>query len=116
MRDARSRSTRWSPPARYILGVIYQRQDDTLRAIDEFKRTLYIDRDFVLAHFNLANLYRSRGAVEDARREYENTLRVAQGAIRTGDWTRFLGGFTPDLLAQTSERGLVECRKGARTG
>jgi chemotaxis protein methyltransferase CheR len=102
-------------PARYILGVISQRLGRGSQAIEEFKKTLYIDRDFVLAHFNLANLYRSRGAIDDARREYENTLASLKASPR-GEWTHFLGGFTPDLLAQTSERGLVDCRKGARTG
>jgi chemotaxis protein methyltransferase CheR len=102
-------------PARYILGVISQRRGLGTEAIEEFKRTLYIDRDFVLAHFNLANLYRSRGSMDDARREYENTL-ASLRANPQGEWTRFLGGFTSDLLAQTSERGLIDCRKGARTG
>ncbi len=102
-------------PARYILGVISQRRGRGAEAIEEFKRTLYIDRDFVLAHFNLANLYRSRGSMDDARREYENTL-ASLKANPEGEWTRFLGGFTSDLLAQTSERGLIDCRKGARTG
>ncbi len=102
-------------PARYILGVISQRRGNGAEAIEEFKRTIYIDRDFVLAHFNLANLYRSRGALEDARRAYENTL-ASLKANPDGEWRRFLGGFEPDLLAQTSERGLVDCRKGARRG
>ena len=102
-------------PARYILGVIAQRLGRSDEAVEEFKKTLYIDRDFVLAHFNLANLYRARGSLDDARREYENTLASLKASPR-GEWTHFLGGFTSDLLAQTSERGLVDCRKGARTG
>ncbi len=28
-----------------------------------------------------------------------------------GEWTAFLGGFKPDLLAKTCERSLIECRK-----
>ncbi|MGZ4358083.1 MAG: hypothetical protein ACXVRU_14865, partial [Gaiellaceae bacterium] len=98
-------------PARYILGIIYQRQGDQARAINEFKRTIYIDRDFVLAHFNLANIYKSRRATEDACREYENALKALYECPE-GQWTTFLGGFKPDLLAQTCERSLIECRKG----
>ena len=98
--------------ARYILGIIYLRQDDQTQAMNEFKRTIYIDQDFVLAHFNMANLYRAQGAVEDARREYENTLR-AMYMSPDGEWTEFLGGFKPDLLAKTCERSLIECRKGS---
>jgi chemotaxis protein methyltransferase CheR len=98
--------------ARYILGIIYLRQDDVERAIAEFKRTIYIDPDFVLAHFNLANLHRAQGAYDDACREYENSLRALY-LSPSGEWTAFLGGFKPDLLAKTCERSLIECRKGS---
>ncbi len=98
--------------ARYILGIIYLRQDDAERAIAEFKRTIYIDPDFVLAHFNLANLHRTQGAYDDACREYENSLRALY-LSPNGEWTAFLGGFKPDLLAKTCERSLIECRKGS---
>jgi chemotaxis protein methyltransferase CheR len=99
-------------PARYILGIIYQRQGETQAALGEFKRTIYIDPEFVLAHFNAANIYRVRGSLDDACREYENTLRSLY-SNPTGDWTVFLGGFRPDLLAKTCERSLIECRRGS---
>jgi chemotaxis protein methyltransferase CheR len=99
-------------PARYILGVIYQRQGDGQAALAEFKRTIYIDSEFVLAHFNAANIYRGRGAMGDACREYENTLRSLD-ANPSGEWTAFLGGFRADLLARTCERSLIECRRGS---
>jgi chemotaxis protein methyltransferase CheR len=98
-------------PARYVLGVIYLQQGDLMRALNEFKRTIYIDKDFVLAHFNVANIYRQKGALEDACREYENTIRALAQAPE-GEWTAFLGGFRADLLQQTCERSLIECRKG----
>ena len=97
--------------ARYILGIIYLRQEDAQRALNEFKRTIYIDPEFVLAHFNVANLYRAQGSMDDACREYENALRALYLSPE-GEWTAFLGGFKPDLLAKTCERSLIECRKG----
>ncbi len=103
--------------ARYVLGLIYLRTDRLDEAMFEFKRTIYTDADFVLAHLNLANLYRARGAVEDAAREYENAL-AALYRNPEGPWSVFLGGFRPDLLAKTCERSLLECRKakGAAKG
>lgn len=98
-------------PGRYILGVIYLRQGDATAAANEFKRTLYIDADFVLAHLNLANIHRQQGHNEDACREYQNTIRALHRAPE-GDWTAFLGGFTSDLLVQICERSLLECGKG----
>jgi chemotaxis protein methyltransferase CheR len=96
--------------ARYTLGIIYLRMDDPMRATTEFKKTIYIDADFPLAHLNLANLYRAKGAIDDACREYENALKALYRSPE-GDWTAFLGGFRPDLLAKTCERSLIECRK-----
>jgi chemotaxis protein methyltransferase CheR len=98
--------------ARYILGIIFLRQGDSRKALNEFKRTIYIDSEFVLAHFNAANIYRARGAMDDACREYENTLRSLYLSPE-GEWTAFLGGFRPDLLAKTCERSLIECRRGS---
>ncbi|NTU70603.1 MAG: tetratricopeptide repeat protein [Coriobacteriia bacterium] len=98
--------------ARYVLGIIRMQQDDAAGALTEFKRTLYIDPDFVLAHFNLANIHRASGAMDDACRGYENALSALRAAPH-GEWTAFLGGFNPELLAKTCERSLIECRKGS---
>jgi lipopolysaccharide biosynthesis regulator YciM len=80
-------------------------------ALSEFKRTVYIDRDFVLAHFAIANIHRARGETAAACREYENALRSLYRKPE-GQWTAFLGGFRPDLLARTCERSLLECGRG----
>ncbi|MDH4139855.1 MAG: tetratricopeptide repeat protein [Coriobacteriia bacterium] len=101
-----------SAASHYVLGIIYQRQGESDRAMHEFKRTIYLDADFVLAHFNMANLQRSVGAKAEACRAYENALRSLY-RVPDGEWSWFLGGFRPDLLAQTCERSLIECRKKA---
>ena len=98
------------PVARYILGIIYQRQGDSVRAISELKKTIYIDADFALAHLNLANIYKAQRKWQAAAREYENALTALRKAPE-GDWTEFSGGFQADLLVKTCERSLIECRK-----
>lgn len=98
------------PYARYILGVIHQRQGDIVRAVSELKKTVYIDPDFALAHLNLANVYRTQGKWDAAAREYENAMRALYKNPE-GAWSEFMGGFQPDLLARTCERSLIECRK-----
>lgn len=98
------------PVARYILGLIHQRQGDTMHAISEFKKTIYIDMDFALAHLQLGTIYKSQGDWETAAREYENTIRSLY-ANPEGSWREFLGGFQADLLLKTCERSLLECRK-----
>ena len=96
-----------------ILGVIRQQTGDVESALTEFRRTIYIDPDFVMAHFAIANVLRQQGKSAEACRSYENTLR-ALNAKPEGAWTAFLGGFRPDMLARTCERSLIECSKGAR--
>lgn len=103
------------PVARYILGIIHQRQGDPVRAVSELKKTIYIDADFALAHLNLANIYKSQRKFEEAMKEYENALR-AMYMNPEGAWTEFAGGFQADLLVRTCERSLVECRKALKNG
>lgn len=98
------------PVARYILGIIYQRQGDQVHAISELKKTIYIDADFALAHLNLANIYKAQRKWQAAAKEYENALKALKKSPE-GDWTEFSGGFQADLLAKTCERSLLECRK-----
>lgn len=98
------------PVARYILGIIHQRQGDSVRAVSELKKTIYIEADFALAHLNLANIYKAQRKWDQAAREYENALRALYKSPE-GAWTEFLGGFKADLLVKTCERSLVECRK-----
>ena len=81
-----------------------------MHAISEFKKTIYIDTDFALAHLQLGTIYKSQGDWETAAREYENTIRSLY-ANPEGSWREFLGGFQADLLLKTCERSLLECRK-----
>ncbi|MBN1193260.1 MAG: tetratricopeptide repeat protein [Coriobacteriia bacterium] len=98
------------PVAHYILGIIYQRRGDTVRAVSELKKAIYIDADFVLAHLNLANMHKAQRKWESAAREYENALKALRSSP-DGSWTEFSGGFQADLLVRTCERSLIECRK-----
>jgi tetratricopeptide (TPR) repeat protein len=98
------------PGARYLLGVIHQRQGDTAKAVSELKKTIYIDPEYVLAHLNLGNIYKGDGRFADACRAYDNALR-ALDKNPEGEWTLFLGGWTADVVVKTCERSLLECRK-----
>ncbi|MDY0088671.1 MAG: CheR family methyltransferase [Coriobacteriia bacterium] len=96
--------------AYYLLGLISLRSGSSDQAIAEFKRTLYADDSFVLAHLNLGNLYRNQGEYSSACRAYEDACSAIERAP-TGPWTAFLGGFEPEMLAATCARSLEECRR-----
>ncbi len=99
--------------ARYLLAVVRQRQGSTERALDEFRRTVYTDPDFALAHLSMANIHKAEHRWDAAARGYENTL-GALARSPEGPWTAFLGGFRVELLVASCERSLAECREASR--
>lgn len=98
--------------ARYLLAVVRQRQGNTERALEEFRRTVYTDPDFALAHLSMANIHKAEHRWDAAARGYENTL-GALARSPEGPWTAFLGGFRMELLVASCERSLAECRAAA---
>ncbi len=98
--------------ARYLLAVVRQRQGSAERALEEFRRTVYTDPDFALAHLSMANIHKAEHRWDAAARGYENTL-AALARSPEGPWTAFLGGFRVELLVASCERSLAECRAAA---
>jgi chemotaxis protein methyltransferase CheR len=56
----------------YLRGAILQEQDAIEEAISAFRRALYLDHSFVLAHFSLGNAMLRQGRNRDARRCFDN--------------------------------------------
>ena len=75
------------PVARYILGLIHQRAGRHGRArVSEFKKTIYIDPDFALAHLNLGNIYKAQGRLGGGgARVREHDARAVQESRRRLD-------------------------------
>jgi chemotaxis protein methyltransferase CheR len=64
-----------NPRAHYLRAMILQEQGALHDAARELQRAIYLDHDFVLAHFALGNLARSAGRAKEADRHFENALR-----------------------------------------
>jgi chemotaxis protein methyltransferase CheR len=56
----------------YLLATILQEQGQHDVAIKSLMRALYLDPEFVLAHFSLGNLHQSQGHYGEAQRHYGN--------------------------------------------
>ncbi len=67
---------RLNPRAHYLLGTIQQEAGLWAAAVASLQRTLYLDQDFVLAHFSLGNLARRQGKLKQSIKHFENTLRT----------------------------------------
>ncbi|MFZ2301241.1 MAG: CheR family methyltransferase [Gallionella sp.] len=63
-----------NPAHHYLLATILQEQGRHDDAIQSLMRTLYLDPDFVLAHFALGNLHQSQGRYRQAQRHFKNVL------------------------------------------
>jgi chemotaxis protein methyltransferase CheR len=66
-------------PNHYLMATLQLEAGQERNAIQSLLRTLYLDPDFVLAHFALANLHLSRGRKREAGRHFDNTLSLLHG-------------------------------------
>ena len=69
---------RLDPASYYLLATIQQEQGQGDAAVQSLKRALYLDPEFVLAHFGLGNLCLSQGRHRDAQRHFGNALALLQ--------------------------------------
>ena len=63
-----------NPAHRYLLATVQQEQGQSEGAVQSLMRALYLDPNFVLAHFGLANVELARGRRREARRHFANAL------------------------------------------
>ena len=84
----------------YLLGIIYRTQEEEGRAIEEFKKVLYLEPEHALARFNLGDLYSQVGQPDEAKVEYTNAVRLLKEVPESFD-ERLAGGFSPALLIDT---------------
>lgn len=70
---------RFNPAGYYLMAVVLLEQGQPEEAIMALKRTLYLDQDFLLAHFTLANLYRRQSRDKEAVKYFANTLALLKG-------------------------------------
>jgi len=66
------------PATHYLLATILQEQGENDRAAQALLRALYLDQDFVLAHFTLGNLRLSQGRHREARRYFDTAQALLQ--------------------------------------
>jgi chemotaxis protein methyltransferase CheR len=62
------------PAARYLLATISEELGQSTTAIQLLRQTLYLDPDFVLAHFALGNLCMAHDRTSEAERHFDNAL------------------------------------------
>lgn len=68
-----------NPASHYLRAMILQEQGVTEEAFASLRRTLYLEPDFLLAHFALGNIVRRQGRRKEAGRHFANALTLLKG-------------------------------------
>jgi chemotaxis protein methyltransferase CheR len=70
------------PAHHYLLAAVRQEQGQSDSAAQSLKRALYLDADFVLAHFALGNLRLAQGRCREAERHFDTALSLLRARPR----------------------------------
>ncbi len=65
---------RLNPGCHYLHAMILQERGQVEKAVKSLQRALYLDQDFVLAHFALGNLCKQQGKIKESERHFMNAL------------------------------------------
>ncbi len=68
-----------NPSLHHLHAAILQEQGQVEEAVLSLRRTIYLDRNFVLAHFALGNLTRQQGKLKESNKHFENALVILRG-------------------------------------
>ena len=93
--------------AHFFMALVSENLSEIDRAVEEYQKTIYVDDSCVLAHFNLARLYRLAGNQQSAVREYRNTVRKLQ-QFSEDEEIKFSGGFPARLIDEICRQKLKQ--------
>jgi len=105
----------WHVDAHFLMGLILFHQAQPQPAIQALKTAIYLQPEHQAAHFYLAEAYHSLGLVEQAGREYKNTLntlRVTHRPVGSGGMN--LSGLEDNMLRQACETHLARLQPYTR--
>lgn len=86
--------------AYYLRAVVLLEEGDSEQARASLQRALYLQPDFVLAHFGLGNLSRGRGKSDESQRHFANALHLL-GRYQPNDLLPESDGLTAGRLTET---------------
>lgn len=97
--------------AHFLLGLICLQEQDRNGALTAMKRVVYLDRNAILGHFWLANLYGENGEAERARKSLQNTRRLLE-RLSSDSVIPWSDGMTAGRLLYAVKRQLGEKNHG----
>ncbi|MBF0506380.1 MAG: hypothetical protein HQL09_06050 [Nitrospirae bacterium] len=102
----------WCLEGYLLLGLIARIKSDDETALKRFKEALYIQSSCWLAHFYLAEIYRSRDEAAAACREYEIVVKLLRkGDIKDHGLVFFPLAFPADQITHLCNHNLAQLQK-----
>lgn len=102
----------WCLEGYLLLGLIAKIKNDENEALKRFKEALYIQSSCWTAHFHLGDIYRSRGELERACREYEIVVKLLKkGDVTDRGLTFFHLSFPVEQVVHLCAHNLADIRK-----
>ena len=99
-----------SVEAYYLLGTLCYQSGDLKGAEAHFRRVIYVTPDFLLAYFNLGNVYLCQKRWSEAAREFRNVLRLSESRPKE-EQVRFGEEVTVECLLKACRNNLAEISK-----
>jgi chemotaxis protein methyltransferase CheR len=90
---------RLDPSGHYLRAVVLQELGESNQSQRSFQTAIYLDPKFVLAHFALGNLARTRGKTAEANKHFANALDLLS-VISSGDVLPETDGITAGRLME----------------
>lgn len=98
-------------PAAYLLrGLILDMEEQLERALVEYQKVLWLDRDFVMAHYLLAKVHARLGQPEQQGRALRNAIRILEKQSDQGVLP-FSGGLSRSVFLEICRRELGVLRQ-----
>jgi chemotaxis protein methyltransferase CheR len=72
---------RLNPGWHYLRAAILQEQNASAEAVLSLRKALYLDQDFVMAHFAMGNLALRKDDARGARKHFDNVLSLLEGHL-----------------------------------
>ena len=87
------------PEAYFLKGLLLDMNDSPAEAVEEYRKTILLQMDFVMSHYHLGRLFYRLGKKTDGARELKNTMKILERA-RQGSVIPFSGGLSREVFLQ----------------
>lgn len=109
--EVAERETPMVPQVHYLRGLIFLQENALEDAFQAFRRAIYCDPSFVLAYYNLGELYVKRGNIKEARRQWEKSLSIVN-KHKAQDYLPFGEDLTVEMFQELVGMRLADVGKG----